>query len=124
MHAHATETELKTLNPIAAHVVESAFRVHSALGPGLLEGVYEACLVHELIKRGLRIQRQVALPIEYEGVRLDGGLRLDIVINNSVIAELKAVDKKVRDTVTEAAEFAQAGPEPDPSELWTDVYRA
>ena len=93
MHAHATETELKTLNPIAAHVVESAFRVHSALGPGLLEGVYEACLVHELIKRGLRIQRQVALPIEYDGVRLDGGLRLDIVINNSVIAELKAVDR-------------------------------
>ena len=66
--------------------------MHSALGPGLLESVYEVCLVHELKKRGLRAERQVSLPIVYEGVRLDAGLRLDLVVENSVVVEVKAIE--------------------------------
>lgn len=78
---------------IAAAVVDSAFRVHSTLGPGLLESVYETCLTHELIKRNLKVERQVSLPILYDGIRLDGGLRLDMVVESCVVVELKAVDE-------------------------------
>lgn len=71
----------------------SAFAVHTALGPGLLESVYEACLCHELAKRGLRPCRQVAVPIVYDGMKFDEGLRLDVLVNNLVICELKAVEQ-------------------------------
>ena len=67
-------------------------KVHAALGPGLLESAYEACLVHELIKSALRVQSQVALPIEYDGVKLDAGYRIDLLVNDLVIVELKCVD--------------------------------
>ena len=73
-------------------VVDIAFNVHKNLGPGLLESVYEACLCHELMKRELNFQRQAGLPIEYDGVVLDDGLRLDILVENAVICELKAVE--------------------------------
>jgi GxxExxY protein len=78
---------------VAAQVVDAAFRVHSALGPGLLESVYEVCLRHELQKRGLEVQSQVSLPITYDGLRIDAGLRLDLVVSGSVIIKLKAVDE-------------------------------
>jgi GxxExxY protein len=77
---------------IAKEIVDSAFAVHSALGPGLLESVYEICLVHELTKRGLNVQRQVTLPIIYDGLKLDAGLRLDLLVQHCVIVELKAVE--------------------------------
>lgn len=77
---------------MARQIVDAAFAVHSALGPGLLESVYEICLVHELGKRGLKNERQVSLPVVYDGVRLDGGLRLDLVVEGAVVVELKAVD--------------------------------
>ncbi|MFQ5954736.1 MAG: GxxExxY protein [Kiloniellales bacterium] len=76
---------------IATAIVDCAFRVHSELGPGLLESVYEACLVHELAKRNLKVTRQISLPVMYDGVRLDAGLRLDLVVEDQVIVELKAV---------------------------------
>lgn len=76
---------------IARQVVDCAFAVHRALGPGLLEGVYEVCLAHELNKRGLRVERQVLLPAVYDGMRLDAGLRLDMLVENEVVVELKAV---------------------------------
>jgi GxxExxY protein len=66
--------------------------VHTTLGPGLLESVYEVCLLHELQKRGLKAERQVLLPVVYDGLRLDSGLRLDLVVENRVVVELKAVD--------------------------------
>ncbi len=66
--------------------------VNAALGPGLLESVYEVCLVHELHKRGLSLERQVTLPIEYAGVKLDAGLRLDLLVEDELIVELKAVE--------------------------------
>lgn len=74
-------------------VVDAAFRVHQALGPGLLESVYEACLCHELSKRGMRFARQLRLPVVYDDVRLDAGLVIDLLIEERLIVELKAVEK-------------------------------
>ncbi len=76
---------------VATQIVDAAFAVHTTLEPGLLESVYEACLVHELSKRRLQVQRQVALPVIYDGVRVDAGLRLDLVVEESVIVEVQAV---------------------------------
>jgi len=77
---------------VGRQVVDAAFTVHKNLGPGLLEKVYEVCLCHELKKRGLAIQRQVDIPILYDGLRFDEGLRLDVLMDDRVICELKAVD--------------------------------
>lgn len=80
------------LNTVSGLIVDSAFKVHSTLGPGLLESVYETCLLHELRTRGLAAKAQVSLPITYGTVRLDGALRLDLVVEDSVIVEVKAVE--------------------------------
>ncbi len=80
------------LDVLAKAVVNAAFKVHTELGPGLLEGVYEVCLAHELIKRGLKVDRQVALPVLYDGVKIEAGLRLDILVEGKLIVELKAVE--------------------------------
>jgi GxxExxY protein len=77
---------------VASKIVDAAFAVHTALGPGLLEGVYEACLLHELRNRNLKVERQVCLPVVYEGLRLNTGLRLDMVVDKRVLVELKAVE--------------------------------
>jgi len=79
-------------NEIARQIVDAAFAVHTALGPGLLESVYEVCLAHELRKRGLTVRQQVVLPVHYDGVRMDAGLRLDLLVNDTVIVEIKAVE--------------------------------
>jgi len=78
---------------VAAAVVDAAFKVHAALGPGLLESVYEACLCHELRRGGVPFRSQVALPVSYRGIRIDPGLRLDVLANEQVIVELKAVEE-------------------------------
>ncbi len=80
-------------NEVTRQVVDAAMKVHTALGPGLLEGAYEACLQHELTRRGLDVKRQVALPVTYDGIRVDAGYRLDLVIADTVIVELKAVSE-------------------------------
>lgn len=77
---------------VARAIVDAAFAVHSQLGPGLLESVYEICLVHELVKRGVDVERQVSLPVVYDSIRLDAGLRLDLVVSRCVVVELKAVE--------------------------------
>ena len=77
---------------IGKGIVDAAFHVHKNLGPGLLESVYEACLCHELQKREMRFERQAKLSIEYDGVVLDDDLRLDVLVERSVICELKAVE--------------------------------
>jgi len=79
-------------NEAAAAVVDAAFRVHSSLGPGLLESVYEACLLHELRERGVTAARQVEVPIVYDGVTLDQGFRLDLLVGGCLVVELKTVD--------------------------------
>ncbi|NLH41544.1 MAG: GxxExxY protein [Planctomycetes bacterium] len=81
------------LNEISAQVVDAAMKVHSVLGPGLLENAYEICLKHELEKRGLRVQQQVALPAVYDGIRIDLGYRLDLLAEEEVIKELKTVER-------------------------------
>jgi GxxExxY protein len=78
---------------IATQIVDSAYVVHKALGPGLLERVYEVCFCHELCKRGLKYQRQVDIPIVYDGIVFDEGLRLDVLVEELVICELKSVEK-------------------------------
>lgn len=79
-------------NEISGAVVDAAMKIHSALGTGLLESAYAACLKHELIKRGLRVACEVPLPVVYDGVRLDAGYRLDLVVENTVVVELKAIE--------------------------------
>ena len=79
----------------ASAVVDSALKVHRALGPGLLESVYETCLCHELTQRGVPWKAQVTVPVVYDGLRLDSGLRLDVLVAETVIVELKAVEKMI-----------------------------
>ena len=78
---------------IAEKIVDAAYKVHRVLGPGLLERVYEVCFCHELSKRKLKYQRQVDLPITYDGIIFDEGLRLDVFVEDLIICELKAVDE-------------------------------
>ena len=82
----------ESLNRVSGQIIDAAFAVHSALGPGLLEHVYEACLEHELTKRGLRVARQLELPVIYDGLRLEVGFRIDMLVEGSVVVELKAVE--------------------------------
>lgn len=77
----------------ASEIVDAAFKVHDALGPGLMESVYEACMRHELTKRQVPFSAQLAVPIVYDGLRLDAGLRLDLLVAKSIIVELKAVEQ-------------------------------
>jgi GxxExxY protein len=77
---------------VGEKVLDAAFKIHTALGPGLLESVYEACLAYEIRKRGLKVETQIALPVIYEGVHVDAGLRMDMLVEKCVIVELKSVD--------------------------------
>src|SRR5690554_6827755 len=81
-----------TENEISKKIIGAAIEVHKQLGPGLLESTYEVCLAYELKQQGLNIQTQVALPIVYKEVKLEAGYRIDILVENKVIIELKAVD--------------------------------
>ncbi len=80
---------------IVALIMDAAFKVHRTLGPGLLESVYEECMVHELAKLGLKTVRQQDLPIAYDGLILKSKLRIDLIVEDLVIVELKAVDKNI-----------------------------
>jgi GxxExxY protein len=80
------------LDAVARQVVDAGLKVHKALGPGLLESAYEHCLAHELGLRGISVRRQVPLPIAYEGLKLDVGYRLDLVVADAIIVEVKAVE--------------------------------
>ncbi len=81
------------VNELARQVVDAAFHIHQELGAGLLESVYEACLCHELNKRGVPFQKQVSLPVVYDGVTLEAGLRLDIWVDKKLVVELKSVER-------------------------------
>jgi GxxExxY protein len=78
---------------VAKAVVDCAYTIHRALGPGLLESVYEICMLHELHKRGLKAERQVGLPIVYDGIGIDCALRIDLMVEDCLIVELKAVEQ-------------------------------
>jgi len=79
-------------NQIAAAVVDAAFKIHTTLGPGLLESVYEATLEYELRKRGLSVLRQIGLPVYYEGLKLELGYRVDMIVGDKLIIEIKSVE--------------------------------
>ncbi len=83
------------INEITGQIVDAAMKVHTKLGPGLLESAYEACLAYELRQRGLQVATQVSLPISYEDVQLDAGYRIDLLVESQVIVELKAVEKMI-----------------------------
>ncbi|MFB0538014.1 MAG: GxxExxY protein [Anaerolineae bacterium] len=86
-------TEQETLNQITEHIIGAAIAVHRALGPGLLESAYEACLAFELAQRGLKVEQQKPLPVLYREVKLDCAYRLDLLVEETVIVEIKAVDR-------------------------------
>ena len=81
-----------TENEIAKQVVDAAFKIHTTLGPGLLESVYETVLAHELAKRGFQVTRQQAIPITWEGIHLEAGFRADLIVESKVIVEIKSVE--------------------------------
>lgn len=81
------------LNEISGRIIEYSIEVHKELGPGMLEGAYEICLMHELVRNGFRAERQVLLPIRYQGIMLDAGYRIDLLVESSVVVELKAIDR-------------------------------
>ena len=80
------------LNDLTEKIIGCAIKVHRVLGPGLLESAYEVCLVHELRKAGLKAERQVALPVIYEGLQLDADYFIDILVEDTVVLELKSVE--------------------------------
>jgi GxxExxY protein len=82
-----------TENEIAKIIVDAAFKVHTTLGPGLLESVYEGALVHELEKRGMQVVRQQAIPVIYDTICFEEGFRADVVVEDKVIVEIKSVEK-------------------------------
>jgi GxxExxY protein len=80
------------LNRLSGRVVNAAYKVHKTLGPGLLESVYEVCLVHELTKSGIIAERQVPLPVVYDELKLEAGFRVDVFVERQLVVELKAVE--------------------------------
>jgi GxxExxY protein len=81
------------INQVSGAIINAAMKVHSALGPGLLESAYEACLIYELRKGGFNVKSQVHLPVLYDGVKIDAGYRIDLLVEDIVIVELKTVER-------------------------------
>lgn len=81
-----------SLEKVATETIDAVYKVHKTLGPGLLESVYEKCVAYELSKRGLTVQTQIPMPVVYEEVKLDAGLRLDMLVEDQLILELKSVE--------------------------------
>jgi GxxExxY protein len=86
---------MRTIEEVATEIVDSCFQIHQALGPGLLESAYEACLEYELQKRGLTVERQVPQPVIYGEITIDAGYRIDLLVNGMIIIELKAVEQLI-----------------------------
>lgn len=80
------------LNDLTYKIIGCVYKVHSELGPGLLESTYEVCLTYELLTAGLKAERQMALPVIYNDIKLEAGYRIDLLVNNQIILELKSVD--------------------------------
>jgi len=91
--AENAEVAEKKENQISGIILDAAIAVHTALGPGLLESAYQACLAYELTSRGLRVQTQVPLPINYRGVCVDAAYRIDLIVEDLVVIEIKAVER-------------------------------
>ena len=83
---------LETINELTGKIIGASFKVHSALGPGLLESSYKECLFYELSKEGLFVEKEKALPLVYEEIKLDIGYRLDLFVENKVVVEIKSIE--------------------------------
>src|SRR5262245_66369833 len=81
------------LNDLSSHILGAGIEVHKHLGPGLLENAYETCLDYELRERGFHVLRQLPIPVTYKGVKLDVGFRIDLLVNEAIVLEVKAVTK-------------------------------
>jgi GxxExxY protein len=92
MQHKGTRDTKAEINDLSREIIGAAIEVHRVLGPGLLESIYEECLAHELSLRGIPFSRQVALPLVYKGVRLESGYRLDMVVKDAIVVELKAIE--------------------------------
>jgi GxxExxY protein len=92
-NAETAETRSVVENVLTDQIIGCAIEVHRTLGPGLLESVYEECLCYELSRIGLRFERQVHLPVTYKGIKLECGHKLDLVVEDSIVLELKAIDE-------------------------------
>lgn len=88
-----TQSTTEEINKITEAIIGAAMKIHTALGPGLLEKAYQVCLAHELRKMGFRVETEVALPVIYDGVRVELGYRIDLIVNDLVIVELKCAEK-------------------------------
>ena len=89
-------TSTNETDPLSEVVIGAAIEVHRALGPGLLESAYEECLCRELALRGVGFERQVNLPVDYKGLKLDCGYRMDLMVENELVVEVKAIEKLAR----------------------------
>ncbi len=83
---------MKKLNEITYKIIGCAYKVHSELGPGLLESTYEICLEYELREEGLKVEKQKALPVVYQGIKMDAGYRIDLLVEDEIVVELKSVE--------------------------------
>ncbi len=91
LNHEGTKNTKKDAEEVAAVIVDAAIKVHRALGPGLLESAYQHCLAHELRKRGLKVETEVILPIVYEGLKIDAGYRIDMLVEDRIVVENKVV---------------------------------
>jgi len=91
MVQNLVDTDKELINQITEKIIGAAIEVHRALGPGLLESAYEACLFYELIQKGLKVERQKELPLIYKGMKIESGYRIDLLVEDKVIVEIKAV---------------------------------
>ncbi len=99
----------EAVDRIATEIVDAAYKVHSELGPGLLESAYEVCLEHELTKRGLAVRTQVSLPVVYDSIEIEAGYRLDLVVEESVIVEPTSVDALLQIHVAQVLTYLKLG---------------
>lgn len=94
---------------VAREIVDTAIRVHTSLGPGMLEGAYEACVEYELGKRSLRVKKQVPMPLHYDDLALDIGYRLDLLVEDAVVIELKSVTRLLPVHTAQLLSYLRAG---------------
>jgi GxxExxY protein len=109
---HHRDTETQRLNQITEQIIGCAIEIHRALGPGLLESAYEECLCYELSQKELKFKRQVALPVVYKEVKLDCGYKLDIVVEDLVIIEIKAVQNLLPVHEAQLLSYLKSGNKP------------
>jgi GxxExxY protein len=112
MSSATAAAKAMSADELSHEIIKAALKVHTALGPGLLESAYRGCLAHELRRSGFKIETEVLLPVVYDGVRLDFGYRIDMVVNDLVIVELKAVEEISRVHIAQTLSYMKLSKKP------------